>query len=92
MLVKHYIVASMTCKLLSVAMYMYEQYKYDNRNPVKSDINIHMQQEESGSKRTSHDIAKRREYDTRITRQNSNPLVFGLSYLLRLLSLLVKSV
>ena len=80
----------MTWKLLSVAMY--EQYKYDNRNPVKSDINIHMQHEESASKRTSHDIARRREYDTRITRQNSNPLVFGLSYLLRLLSLLVMSI
>ena len=83
----YFVAVTMTCTVLSVAML--EQYKYDNRILIKSDINTHMHKRQGSSIRKSHDVARRRKYDQPITRQNSNPLVYGLSYILRLLSLLV---
>ena len=69
-------------------------YKYDNKMRTKSDINPQSHLKEGDGLRKSHDYensAKRRkQYDTRITRQNSNPLLYILSLSLRLLSMLVR--
>ena len=70
-------------------------YKYDNKMRTKSDINPQSHLKEGDGLRKSHDyeksVIRRRQYDTRITRQNSNPLLYILSLSLRLLSMLVKS-
>ena len=58
----------------------------DNRNQIKSGINTPADQ------RSRDDLGKRwSSYeDSRVTRQNSHPIVYLLSSLLRLLSILVK--
>ena len=70
-------------------------YKYDNEMRTKSDINPLSHLKEGDGLRKSHDyeksVIRRRQYDTRITRQKSNPLLYILSLSLRLLSMLVKS-
>ena len=70
-------------------------YKYDNKMRTKSDINPLSHLKEGDGLRKSHDYEKsairRRQYDTRITRQNSNPLLYILSLSLRLLSMLVRT-
>ena len=49
----YFVAVTMTCTVLSVAML--EQYKYDNRILIKSDINTHMHKKQGGSIRKSHD-------------------------------------
>lgn len=60
--------------------------EYDNGNQIKSGINTPADQ------RSRDDLGKRwSSYeDSRVTRQNSHPIVYLLSSLLRLLSILVK--
>ena len=60
--------------------------EYDNGNQIKSGINTPADQ------RSRDDLGKRwSSYeDSRVTRQNSHPIVYLLSPLLRLLSILVK--
>ena len=69
-------------------------YKYDNKMRAKSDINPQSHLKEGDGLRKSHDYEKsakrRKQYDTRITRQNSNPFLYILSLSLRLLSMLVR--
>merc|ERR1712117_92503 len=92
----HSLLILVTIHVLSAAKYGHHlstaKYKYDNRIPAKSDINPQSHRKEDDSLRKSHDLTRsrvrRRKYDTRITQQNSNPLVFIFSVILRSLSLL----
>ena len=61
--------------------------EYDNRNPIKSGINTPDQR----SRDDLGNLNARWSYEeTRVTRQNSHPIVYLLSSVLRLLSLLVR--
>ena len=80
------------------------KYKYDNEKATKTftKTQSHLQEEDKfwiehdqekvENDRRDHLVTKRnrrRNYDTRVTRQNSNPLVYLLSVVLRTLSMLV---
>merc|ERR1711879_864267 len=60
--------------------------EYDNRNQIKSGINTPVDQRRRGDERELD--ARWSHEESRVTRQNSHPIVYLLSTLLRLLSLL----
>ena len=62
--------------------------EYDNRNQIKSGINTPVDQRRRGDERERD--ARWSHGESRVTRQNSHPIVYLLSTLLRLLSLLVR--
>ena len=62
--------------------------EYDNRNQIKSGINTPVDQRRRGDLRELD--ARWSHEESRVTRQNSHPIVYLLSTLLRLLSLLVR--
>ena len=63
--------------------------EYDNRNPIKSGINTPADQKSRDDFGNLN--ARWSSYeDSRVTRQNSHPIVYLLSSVLRLLSLLVR--
>ena len=72
------------------------KYKYDNEKATKTFTKTQSHLQEEDKFWIEHDQEKfvtkrnrRRNYDTRVTRQNSNPLVYLLSVVLRTLSMLV---